>query len=119
MKMKLVIALAKKMASRLTGETSNPSRPPCSCSLTNERFMANVAAKANATQRIPGASSTARWGVEFRAKLNTTTTKSPKTMTDRTKSLERSSKTMSFHTITSTGRRNWVTVRPRLNPLRL
>ena len=60
MNRKLLKAFPKKMASRLTGDSSNPANPPCSISRTNERFMANVAAKAKVTQMIPGASTVTR-----------------------------------------------------------
>ena len=101
--MRLVKAFPRKMASRLTGEMSRPSSPPCSWSLTKARFIARMAEKANALHRMPGASCSALPGALFRAKLKTTTTSRPKTNTETTRSLERNSSRMSFQTITSTG----------------
>ena len=108
MNRKLPKALPKKMASRLTGDSSNPSNPPCSISRTKDRFMANVAAKAKVTQIIPGASTVTPCAVTFSAKLNTITINKLKTNTDTTRSRERHSSRISFPTRIKTGLSNCV-----------
>ena len=118
MNIRLVSAFPRKMASRLTGEISSPSSPPCSWSRTNARFMARTATKAKAAHRMPGASSSDLPGVLFRAKLNTTTTSNPKTTTEIIRSLDRNSSNASFQTMIMTGPSNPITVRPpRYRPL--
>ncbi len=51
----LLRTLLMKIASRLIGDSNKPSRPPCSSSLTNARFIVNMPAKAKETHSMPGA----------------------------------------------------------------
>ena len=53
MNKKLTNTLLRNMTSLLIGLSSNPSRDPCSCSLTKVLFMIKIAEKANETQIIP------------------------------------------------------------------
>ena len=55
MNTKLTNTLLRNITSLLIGLSSNPSRDPCSCSLTKVLFMIRIAEKANETQIIPAA----------------------------------------------------------------